>query len=168
MASGAKAFYNKDLHRIVKVMIKFDEGYRLKAYQCTQNVWTIGYGSTRGVYRGMVITAGEAEVRYMNDIHSAFSDAAYVTRGHWAKLSNVRKAVVINMAHALGRGRLMKFVEFRRGIARKDYSYAGMHILDSKWARSKKNPGIKFRAQRLRFCMEHNSLHTSYVEAMGS
>lgn len=47
--------------------IKSFEGLRLKAYpdpgSKDGNPWTIGYGSTRGVKKGMVITEAEAEAR---------------------------------------------------------------------------------------------------------
>ena len=37
-------------------MIKHFEGLELKAYQCAAGVWTIGYGHTKGIQPGMVIT----------------------------------------------------------------------------------------------------------------
>lgn len=42
-------------------LIKQFEGCRLAAYQDIVGVWTIGYGSTKGVYEGMRITRQEAE-----------------------------------------------------------------------------------------------------------
>jgi lysozyme len=42
-------------------LIKQFEGCRLEAYQDIVGVWTIGYGSTKDVYEGMVITKQEAE-----------------------------------------------------------------------------------------------------------
>src|SRR5690242_4450329 len=43
--------------------IKRHEGLRLTAYDDGGGVFTIGYGSTRGVRKGMVITEGQAEAR---------------------------------------------------------------------------------------------------------
>ena len=37
-------------------MIKHFEGLELNAYQCAAGVWTIGYGHTKGIQPGMVIT----------------------------------------------------------------------------------------------------------------
>ena len=37
-------------------MIKHFEGLELNAYQCAAGVWTIGYGHTKGVQKGMVIS----------------------------------------------------------------------------------------------------------------
>lgn len=42
-------------------LIKKWEGCRLNAYQDTAGIWTIGYGHTEGVYKGMVISQQQAE-----------------------------------------------------------------------------------------------------------
>ena len=42
-------------------LIKQFEGCRLVAYQCSAGVWTIGYGHTAGVKKGMKITQAQAE-----------------------------------------------------------------------------------------------------------
>ena len=42
-------------------LIKQFEGCRLVAYQCSAGVWTIGYGHTAGVKKGMTITQAQAE-----------------------------------------------------------------------------------------------------------
>lgn len=52
-------------------LIKKHEGLRLKAYKCPAGVWTIGYGSTRGVTEGMEITEEEADERLRKDIEVA-------------------------------------------------------------------------------------------------
>jgi len=42
-------------------LIKKFEGCKLKAYQCAAGVWTIGYGSTKGVKEGDTLTQKEAD-----------------------------------------------------------------------------------------------------------
>ena len=42
-------------------LIKKFEGCQLSAYKCPAGVWTIGYGHTSGVRKGMVITQNEAD-----------------------------------------------------------------------------------------------------------
>jgi lysozyme len=52
-------------------LIKQFEGLRLAAYPDPAtggDPWTIGYGSTRGVTKGMTITADQAERMLLNDI----------------------------------------------------------------------------------------------------
>lgn len=51
------------------VLIKEHEGLRLKAYLPTaDDVWTIGYGHTRNVYPGMIITEKQAEEFLKEDL----------------------------------------------------------------------------------------------------
>ncbi|OPB09052.1 lysozyme [Pseudomonas synxantha] len=49
-------------------LIKSFEGVRLKSYQDSVGVWTIGYGTTRGVTVGMAISYEQAERMLLNDI----------------------------------------------------------------------------------------------------
>lgn len=51
--------------------IKRHEGLRLKAYQDSAGVWTIGYGSTGGVRPGDVITEAQAEKLLKQDLKTA-------------------------------------------------------------------------------------------------
>ena len=49
-------------------LIKKFEGCRLKAYRCPAGVLTIGYGHTKGVKSGQVITQEQAEELLRKDI----------------------------------------------------------------------------------------------------
>ena len=49
-------------------LIKQFEGCRLTAYQCSAGVWTIGYGHTAGVHKGMKITQAQANAFLKQDI----------------------------------------------------------------------------------------------------
>ena len=49
-------------------LIKKYEGLRTNAYLCPANVWTIGYGHTKGVSRGMMISHLEAEELLQEDL----------------------------------------------------------------------------------------------------
>ena len=49
-------------------LIKKFEGCRLKAYKCPANVWTIGYGHTKGVEPYEIITLAEAEELLRKDL----------------------------------------------------------------------------------------------------
>lgn len=48
--------------------IKTFEGLRLDAYLCPAGVWTIGYGTTRGVMKGDRITKEQAEKLLIEDV----------------------------------------------------------------------------------------------------
>lgn len=48
--------------------LKQFEGFSAKAYQCSAGVWTIGYGSTKGVHEHLTITKAEAEQLLVKEI----------------------------------------------------------------------------------------------------
>lgn len=52
-------------------LIKQNEGLRLKAYQDTGGVWTIGYGHTKGVRANDVITEADADTFLRMDVQYA-------------------------------------------------------------------------------------------------
>lgn len=47
------------------------EGLKLKAYRCPSGILTIGYGHTKGVYEGMVITKEKALIFLGEDLAEA-------------------------------------------------------------------------------------------------
>ena len=49
-------------------LIKSFEGLRLSSYQDSIGVWTIGYGTTRGISAGMTISNDQADRMLQNDI----------------------------------------------------------------------------------------------------
>ena len=58
-------------------MIKHFEGLELNAYQCAAGVWTIGYGHTKVVQQGMVIseeTADEMLVEELKEYENYIND----------------------------------------------------------------------------------------------
>ena len=65
-------------------LIKQFEGVRLTAYKCPAGVYTIGYGHTRGVERGMKITEEEASA-YLNAdlLNSEKAVERYDSVYHW-------------------------------------------------------------------------------------
>lgn len=65
-------------------LIKQFEGVRLTAYKCPAGVYTIGYGHTRGVKRGMKITEEEASAFLTADLlNSEKAVERYDSAYHW-------------------------------------------------------------------------------------
>ena len=54
--------------------VKGFEGLRLEAYRCPSGVWTVGYGHTQGVTKGMKVNEGWAERMLVQDLKSAARD----------------------------------------------------------------------------------------------
>ena len=49
-------------------LIKKFEGCELESYKCAAGVWTIGYGSTKGVEEGMEISQERADMLLLEDV----------------------------------------------------------------------------------------------------
>ena len=72
----AEARRKADLAALCRLLGEF-EGLRLKAYQCSAGVWTIGYGATRTlgkrpVKEGMIITEATAQKLLWRDASKAY------------------------------------------------------------------------------------------------
>lgn len=80
-------------------LIRRFEGLRLRAYKCPAGIATIGYGSTRGVKMGMVITPAEAEQRLREDVARFEADVMYLVK---VKLTQGQFDALVSFAFNLG------------------------------------------------------------------
>lgn len=60
-------------------IIKFFEQCRLRSYLCPAQVWTIGWGHTRGVHRGMVWTQQKADETLDDDLGDFLSQLLQIS-----------------------------------------------------------------------------------------
>lgn len=63
-----------------KAIVKNAEGLYLTAYLCPANVWTIGYGHTRGVKAGDTCTEAQAEAWLVEDLAAAEAAVARLVK----------------------------------------------------------------------------------------
>lgn len=130
----------------VREQVKFHEGLCLEAYRDGVGVPTIGWGRnmrTRPPHLDLgryispdagKITLEEAETLFAHDIREAFERAQRIIRpGLYARLSDNRKAVIIDMAFNLG-DRLGEFRKFIARLQLGNYEAAAFQMSDSKWA----------------------------------
>lgn len=80
-------------------LVKRFEGLRLEAYLCPAGVWTIGYGSTRGVKPGMTIDELAAERRLRDDLAEA---EAAVERLVTVPLTDGQHASLVSLVYNIG------------------------------------------------------------------
>ena len=111
-------------------LIAKHEGLRLKVYKDTVGIETIGYG------RNLVdvgITPETAEMMLQEDIDRSIEDA---DKFEWfARLNEVRQAVIIDMLFNLGLTRFKKFKHTIIYINSSRYADASREMLNSKWAK---------------------------------
>ena len=125
---------------IARKQVETDEGRRRKPYRDTVGKLTIGIGRNLDD-KGL----SDDEIDYLlaNDLRDAEKDARAVCAS-FNRLTDARKAVLLNMALNIGRSRLAGFRNMLAAIEAEDYDRAAVEMLDSLWARQ-----VKSRATRL-------------------
>ena len=111
-------------------LIKSFEGCKLKAYLCPANVWTIGYGHTKGVYKGMEITQDKAEELLLQDLKE-FEDGINDLK---LTLNQNQYDALVSFAFNVGLGNLRSSTLFKC-IKSKQYKAAAEQF--SKWIYAK-------------------------------
>lgn len=100
---------NRRIGQAGLALIKQFEGCRLIAYQCSAGVWTIGYGHTVGVYKGMKITQKKAEAYLLQDVakfEKYINNPSYVP--FTAQLNQNQFDALVSFAFNLRQGNVKK------------------------------------------------------------
>ena len=106
-------------------MLKSFEGLRLRAYQDSVGVWTIGYGTTSGVRPGQVITEAQAEAFLKRDLdrfEAAVEDLVTVP------LNDDQFSALVSFVYNVGEGALASSTLLRL-LNRRDYQGAAEQFL---------------------------------------
>jgi len=118
----------------LKEQLKRDEGVVNHAYQDSLGFTTIGVGRLIDMRRGGGLSDSEVDYLLNNDITD--KTAQVLEALPWAsKLSETRRAVLINMAFQLGIGGLLKFKRMLGSVEDGQYGDAAKEMLDSTWAK---------------------------------
>lgn len=130
---------------ICRKQLRIDEDVRTKIYLDSLGIPTIGVGRN---LRDKGLSAEEIAYLLDNDITDAEQDARALFPT-FDKLSEVRKAVLVNMCFNLGRDRAAQFKKLRKAVLDEDWAQAAVEMLNSKWASQ-----VGHRADRLAKQME--------------
>lgn len=120
-------------------LLILQEGLRLKPYDDTKGVLTIGCGRN---LESVGITSEEALYLLQHDIETARDQME--ARPWFMKLDPVRQDVITNMALNLGIPKLLEFNLMINALIVNDYAEAAKQMLDSQWAKE-----VGTRAQTL-------------------
>lgn len=115
-------------------MIKSHEGYRDIAYQCSEGVWTIGFGHTKNVLPFDTCDLEIADAWFFDDLVQAIHDANLFFP-HFMRLSHNRQAVLIDMSFNLGLTRLSEFKNLKKALTTGLYTVAAKEMKNSEWAK---------------------------------
>ena len=128
--------------------VKRHEGWREKAYQDTEGIWTVGYGRN---LQELTISKELGTQWLVEDIAEAMGYA----RGfeEWTKLNtDARRNVFVEMIFNMGPSRVAGFKNMLRAIKEQDWVKASEEMLDSRWARQ-----VGRRADRLAKLMKEGN-----------
>ena len=124
----------------LREQLQRDEHCRLRVYDDSQGVPTIGWGRN---LRDKGVSQQEADAMLDRDVLDATTDV--LLHFKWATgLDDVRRGVLINMAYNLGIGGLLQFKKMLAAVESGQWDRAAKEMLDSKWARQ-----VGVRAERL-------------------
>lgn len=84
-------------------LVKSFEGFSDRAYLCPAGVWTIGYGHTKDVKKGMRITRDEAEQLLADDLKGAAADVEKLIK---VELGDNQFAALVSFTFNVGSGNL--------------------------------------------------------------
>lgn len=128
--------------------LRRDEGTESCAYQDSLGYWTIGVGRLIDARKGGGLSNEEIDYLLDNDIKAKTAEVLQALP--WAaRLSEPRRAVLVNMAFQMGTKGLLAFHRTLGSIEDGQYGEAAVEMLDSAWA--KQTPA---RAMRLATQME--------------
>ena len=92
-----------------------EEGCRLKSYQCSANVWTVGLGHTKGVTKERHITEKEAAENFVESVSAA---ERVVNKRITQKPNQGEYDMMVSFVYNLGAGNLARSTllkKFNRG-----------------------------------------------------
>ncbi len=121
--------------------IKRFEACRLESYRDAAGVWTIGYGSTRGIHAGMTITQAEAERRFADDLTPAEATVAHLVT---VPLSDDQFAALVSFVFNVGAGTLRTSTLLRR-LNTGDYASVPAELARFRFAHGKPLKGLAIR-----------------------
>lgn len=120
-------------------LLKFEEGYREKAYYCSEGYPTIGIGTKLGP-KGvplssytMVVTERAAKALLDDDVKKIRQEL--VKRNWYINLDGPRQTIIKSMCYQMGVTGVFKFKKMIAALERGDYNEASLQALDSRWAK---------------------------------
>ena len=121
-------------HReLVMGQLRRDEGVIRHAYQDSEGYWTIGCGRLIDKRLGGGLRDDEIDYLLTNDVAEAEKVAKRLFTS-FDRISDARKAALINLSFNLGMNRLAGFVRFKEALEAQAWEQAAAELMDSKWA----------------------------------
>lgn len=112
-------------------LVERHEGRRRRVYTDTAGKLTVGVGRN---ISDVSFSPDEIDRMFRNDLARARTECVRMFR-FLGNFGPVRVAVLVDMMFNLGPTRLRKFKFMRQALKERDFEWAAIEMLDSKWAR---------------------------------
>lgn len=120
-------------------LLKFEEGYREKAYHCTEGYPTIGIGTKLGPkgtpldYYTFSVSEKSAKEMLNDELRGFVSKL--ISQEWYLKLNRDRQIIIKSMCYQMGYSGVMKFKKMISAAEAQDWSEMSKQALDSRWAK---------------------------------
>lgn len=138
----------KKINKVGLNLIKESEGLYLEAYLCPAKVWTIGYGTIKGVSPGMKITEQEAERLLLEEVTS-FEEKVDKELSH-VELNENQFSALVSICYNCGLAPIVVGKTIRRNLDKGDYQGAADGFLLWTKGGGKVLPGLVKRRNKER------------------
>jgi lysozyme len=122
---------------------KDSEGCRLRAYQDTGGVWTIGYGHTGGVRPNQVITSSIADVLLRHDLNYAVG----IVNEHCLPCTQGQFDALVDFVFNVGPSQFLTSTLLKKHLS-KDYEGAAREFKKWKYDNGRVEEGLVTRRAR--------------------
>lgn len=126
----------------VKLIQDF-EGLELKAYKCPAGVWTIGYGHTKGVKQGDVITPAQATAYLQADL----TDAEKAVNSQNLRINQNQYDALVSFTFNVGTGNFLKSTLLKKVKINPDDTSIRSEFAKWKYGSGKVLPGLVRRRE---------------------
>lgn len=120
-------------------LITFEEGYRERAYHCTEGYPTIGIGTKLGPKGASLdnytfrCNLRAAQAMLEDEVDQIIK--ALIRYDWYSNLNCSRKSIIISMCYQMGITGVLKFKNMIAALEREDWQEAHNQALDSRWAK---------------------------------
>ncbi|HAU05694.1 MAG TPA: lysozyme [Pseudoalteromonas shioyasakiensis] len=132
-----------DLNRLCCSVLAYEEGFRSRAYHCSEGYPTIGYGFKLGPRNAALnfykfsISKEVATVWLSELVDKVIADMhrCPTIRAAWDVSNDARKTILVSMAYQMGIDGLSSFSGFLSAARSRNWELASNEMLDSLWNR---------------------------------
>ncbi|MEZ8965511.1 glycoside hydrolase family protein [Vibrio breoganii] len=122
---------------LIKAILMREEGYRAKAYYCSEGYPTIGIGQKLGG-KGVRLECYTFRVSKKTAMAMLESNVETTMRQlskypFYQKSNRARRAILVSMAYQMGVASLLHFSNMIRALEHGEYAQAEVEALDSRW-----------------------------------